>query len=58
MNLDCIQVVVNQINKKLYYVEGLELRCVCERMSNGIMHWARDIMQIVKGAYPALMTSR
>ena len=58
MNLDGTQVVVNKITKKLYYVEGFELRLICELLSSGVMQWTSDVIQSVQDACAALMTGR
>ena len=58
MNLDGTQVVVNKITKKLYYVEGSELRLVCELLPSGVMQWTPDVIQSVQDAYATLMVGR
>ena len=58
MNLDGTQVVVNKITKKVYYVEGFELRLICEYLPIGIMRWSPDVIQTVQDAYTILMESR
>ena len=58
MNLDGTQVVVNKITKKVYYVEGFELRLICEYLPTGIMRWSPDVIQTVQDAYTILMESR
>ena len=58
MNLDGTQVVVNKITKKLYYVEGSELRLVCELLPNGVMQWIPNIIQPLQDAYKTLMAGR
>ena len=58
MNLDGTQVVVNKITKKLYYVEGSELRLVCELLPSGVMQWTPDVIQSVQDAYATIMVGR
>ena len=58
MNLDGTQVVVNKITKKLYYVEGSELRLICELLPSGVMQWTPDVIQSVQDAYATLMVGR
>ena len=58
MNLDDTQVAVNKIIKKLYYVEGSELRLICELLSSGVMQWTPDVIQSVQDAYATLMIGR
>ena len=55
MNLDGTQVVVNKITKKLYYVQGSELRLVCELLPSGVMQWTPDDIQSVQDAYATFM---
>ena len=58
MNLDGTQVVVNKITKKLYYVEGSELRLICELLPSGVMQWTPDVIQSVQDAYATFMVDR
>ena len=58
MNLDGTQVVVNKITKKKYYVEGFELRLICELLPNGTMQWTPDVVQTVQDTYATLTAGR
>ena len=48
----------NKITKKVYYVEGFELRLICELLPNGTMQWTPDVVQTVQDTYAVLMTGR
>ena len=50
--------VVNKTTKKLYYMEGSELRFVCELLSNGNMQWTSDVIQSVQHACTTFMVER
>ena len=58
MNLDGTQDAVNKITKKLYYVEGSELRLVCELLPSGVMQWTSDVIQSIQDACATLMIGR
>ena len=57
-DVDGIQIVVHKNDKKVFYIEGSELRLVCQLFPNGSMQWDNDIEQSVRDKYLTLMTGR
>ena len=46
MNLDDTHGVINKITKKIYYMEGSELRFVCEMLPNINMQWISNVIRM------------
>ena len=57
-DIDGAQILVHKIAKKVFFVEGSELRLVCALQPNGSMQWDADITQNVRDKYLALVADR
>ena len=57
-DVDGTRIVEYKNNKKVFYVEGSELRLVCKLFPNGSMQWNNDIEQSVRDKYLTLMAGR
>ena len=45
----------NNIDKKLYFVDGSELRLVCKLIRSGIIKWESEIDEIIHAKYDSLI---
>ena len=57
-NVDGSQIVMHKSDKKVFYIEGSELRLVCQLLPNGTMEWDKVIEQEVRDRYLTLMVGR
>ena len=57
-DVDGARIVLHKNDKKVFYVEGSELRLVCKLLPNGSMQWDNDIEQSVRDKYLVLMAGR
>ena len=56
--VDGVLVMINKNGKKIFYVEGMDLKFICELSFNGTMQWPSDVVQEVRDRYAALIASR
>ena len=58
MVIDGNRVVINKIQKKIFFVDGSELRPVCQLNKDGTMQFESNIEQVVQDRYTALIADR
>ena len=54
MGTDDNQIMVSKVDKKVFFVEGTELRLICSLMPSGSMTWDPIIIQQVKERHEEL----
>ena len=58
LTVDGARVVINKNDRKVFYVEGMELKPICEMTSNGMMQWSPTVVKEVRDRYTELTASR
>ena len=58
MAIDGNRVVIHKIQKKIFFVDGSELRPVCQLSKDGTMQFESNIEQVVQDRYTALIADR
>ena len=58
LTVDGARVVINKNDRKVFYVEGMELKQICEMTSNGMMQWSPEVVKEVRDRYTELTASR
>ena len=57
-NFDGTQVVVSKTDKKVFFVEGKELRLVCSILPSGVVQWESYVDKTVTDRYNQIMSNR
>ena len=55
---DASQIVLNKIEKKIYFANGSELRLVCKLIPSGDMECEEEIDETIRAKYASLMIPR
>ena len=58
LTVDGAREVINKNDRKTFYVEGMELKPICEMTSNGMMQWSPTVVKEVRDRYAELTASR
>ena len=58
MKLDGFQIVVSKVDKKVFYVKGIELLLIAEFLSSGVMKWQPIVQKQIQDTYDLMMTSK